>query len=61
MPNPVPPSFESIDFAGGGGRCFRHAGFWRDVQGPLCLGNGLSGLRLLTGVQLTWRAEGRPR
>ena len=29
------PTFESVVFAGGGSRCFWHAGFWREVQGPL--------------------------
>jgi len=37
MPNPEPPTFESVVLAGGGSRCFWHAGFWREVQGPLAL------------------------
>ena len=37
MPNPEPPAFESVVLAGGGSRCFWHAGFWREVQGPLAL------------------------
>ena len=37
MLNPDPPTFESVVFAGGGNRCFWHAGFWREVQGPLAL------------------------
>ncbi|MGE5361688.1 MAG: patatin-like phospholipase family protein [Bacteroidales bacterium] len=30
-------SFDSVVFAGGGGRCFWHAGFWREVQEPIAL------------------------
>jgi predicted acylesterase/phospholipase RssA len=37
MLNPDPPTFESVVLAGGGNRCFWHAGFWREVQGPLAL------------------------
>ena len=37
MLNSNPPSFESVVLAGGGNRCFWHAGFWREVQGPLAL------------------------
>ena len=37
MLNPEPPTFESVVLAGGGNRCFWHAGFWREVQGPLAL------------------------
>ena len=37
MPNPDSPTFESVVLAGGGNRCFWHAGFWREVQGPLAL------------------------
>jgi predicted acylesterase/phospholipase RssA len=37
MLNPDPPIFESVVLAGGGNRCFWHAGFWREVQGPLAL------------------------
>jgi len=37
MPNPESPTFESVVLAGGGNRCFWHAGFWREVQGPLAL------------------------
>jgi predicted acylesterase/phospholipase RssA len=37
MPSPDPPTFESVVLAGGGNRCFWHAGFWREVQGPLAL------------------------
>ena len=29
--------FDSVVFAGGGSRCFWHAGFWREVQEPLAL------------------------
>lgn len=31
------PHFDSVVFAGGGSRCFWHAGFWREVQEPLAL------------------------
>jgi predicted acylesterase/phospholipase RssA len=34
---PQQSKFESVVFAGGGSRCFWHAGFWREVQGPLAL------------------------
>jgi predicted acylesterase/phospholipase RssA len=37
MTSPDRPRFESVVFAGGGSRCFWHAGFWREVQGPLAL------------------------
>jgi len=37
MPGPDLPRFDSVVFAGGGSRCFWHAGFWREVQGPLAL------------------------
>jgi len=37
MTSPDIPRFESIVVAGGGSRCFWHAGFWREVQGPLAL------------------------
>jgi hypothetical protein len=37
VPSPDPPTFESVVLAGGGNRCFWHAGFWREVQGPLAL------------------------
>ena len=37
MLNPDPPTFESVVLAGGGNRCFWHAGFWQSVQGPLAL------------------------
>ena len=35
MPGSDGPVFRSVVFAGGGSRCFWHAGFWREVQGPL--------------------------
>jgi len=34
---PQQSKFESVVLAGGGSRCFWHAGFWREVQGPLAL------------------------
>ncbi|MCX6550075.1 MAG: patatin-like phospholipase family protein [Acidobacteria bacterium] len=37
MSHPDLPRFDSVVFAGGGSRCFWHAGFWREVQGPLAL------------------------
>jgi predicted acylesterase/phospholipase RssA len=37
MPGSDRPGFDSVVFAGGGSRCFWHAGFWREVQGPLAL------------------------
>ena len=37
MPNSDSPIFESVVLAGGGNRCFWHAGFWRAVQDPLAL------------------------
>jgi len=37
MSNPDSRTFESVVLAGGGSRCFWHAGFWREVQGPLAL------------------------
>jgi hypothetical protein len=37
MTSPDPPRFESVVLAGGGSRCFWHAGFWGEVQGPLAL------------------------
>jgi len=37
MTSPDLPRFESVVFAGGGSRCFWHAGFWREAQGPLGL------------------------
>jgi len=37
MSRPDQPGFDSVVFAGGGSRCFWHAGFWREVQGPLAL------------------------
>jgi predicted acylesterase/phospholipase RssA len=35
MPGSDRPAFRSVVFAGGGSRCFWHAGFWREVRGPL--------------------------
>jgi predicted acylesterase/phospholipase RssA len=35
MVRPALPTFDSVVFAGGGSRCFWHAGFWREVQAPL--------------------------
>jgi len=34
---PQQTRYDSVVFAGGGSRCFWHAGFWREVQGPLAL------------------------
>ncbi len=37
MTGSVLPGFDSVVLAGGGSRCFWHAGFWREAQGPLAL------------------------